>query len=291
MIVKKTTMNDEKYKKKYYHQKEKTKELKIFYDNKISELEKENKTLKLKILNSQIAKNGYKEEELVANNLNDIEKLYELFMEFTEIKQIDIFKKVVGNGKTDISDFRKINIQVKKYKKKQFGQVDRHWVDDLVNNIPKLNTIVNILKGLCEIPLKECGNLVNAEIGRKKLDNDNYTKNELTGLLDILNNNKLEIFNYIFLGKNEEFKPNYLCGVEYEKNIRKKIVMYKMVDVIKYLEKFNFIIKKSKTVIEIGNCISIQRKGGDGGKKTSNQIQFKLIFSSLNILNKLEYFF
>ena len=65
--------------------------------------------------------------------------------------------------------------------------------------------------------------------------------------------------------------------------------VYKMNDVIKYLNTQNFKIRKSGTVIELGNSFTIQRKGGDSGRKSSNQLQFKIIISSLNELSEFEY--
>ena len=60
-----------------------------------------------------------------------------------------------------------------------------------------------------------------------------------------------------------------------------------MEDVINYLSTQTFKIRKSGTVIELGTAFTFQRKGGDSAKKTANHIQFKLVFSNLNIKNKL----
>ena len=86
-----------------------------------------------------------------------------------------------------------------------------------------------------------------------------------------------------FYGSNSEIKPEYLFGVEYENGKRNKIVLFKIEDVIKYLENLNFEISPRKTVIWLGkeHPLSLQRKGGDSGKKSSNQLQIKLIISNL----------
>ena len=57
----------------------------------------------------------------------------------------------------------------------------------------------------------------------------------------------------------------------------------KIQDIIDYLETLDFKISKRKTVVTLGDdsILSIQRKGGDGGKKGSNQLQVKLIVSKL----------
>ena len=84
------------------------------------------------------------------------------------------------------------------------------------------------------------------------------------------------------------YKPNILLGVEYDKEKNRiKMIFYKMQDVIKYLATQEFKIRKSGTVIQLGNTFTMQRKGGDSGKKTANHLQFKLVFSKLKIANKL----
>ena len=62
-----------------------------------------------------------------------------------------------------------------------------------------------------------------------------------------------------------------------------------MDDVVKYLLKYNFEIRPLCTVIAFGRAFTIQRKGGERGRRPANIIQFKLVFSKLNIFNKLEY--
>ena len=101
--------------------------------------------------------------------------------------------------------------------------------------------------------------------------------------MDLLNKFKRQILEYAFYGVNLEIQPEYLFGVEYENTKRNKIVVFKIEDVIKYLEKLNFKISPRKTAILLGDnsTISLQRKGGDTEKKSSNQLQIKLILSNL----------
>lgn len=238
-----------------------------------------------KDMNVNTAINGYKEEDLICHDLNENKLLIEKFKNFTNNSKLGFFSKIKGNFKSDISDSTNtFKIQVKKYKNKQFGQVDRHWVNDVISNIYGLKNVEHILKNLCEIPLKNCGNIVDKSKGRKLLNSKNYSDSELINFINIFNENKKQILEYVFLGKNIDYQPNYICGVEYGKK-RKQIIIYNISDVIEYLQQFNFSIKNSKSVISLNNCFTIQRKGGDCGKKTSNQIQFKLTFSLLNIKN------
>ena len=57
-------------------------------------------------------------------------------------------------------------------------------------------------------------------------------------------------------------KPKYIIGIEYEKNVRKKIVIVKIRDVIKYLMTHDFIIGPRKTTIHLGpeRIFSLQKK-------------------------------
>ena len=84
-------------------------------------------------------------------------------------------------------------------------------------------------------------------------------------------------------------KPKYLIAVQYVNKIRKKIKFFKMNNIILFLMNKNFEISKSKSVVSLGKSLSFQRKGGDCGKKSSNQLQFKIVISSLDIDTSFEY--
>lgn len=192
--------------------------------------------------------------------------------------------RITGNHKCDIqSDNKILKGQVKKYKKGQFQQLDRHWISCLINNIPELNEVSQILKDLFEYQLLPNGTHVDKSKHIKKLCTSNYSQKILDNLLDLLNKFKRQILEYAFYGLSLEIQPEYLFGVEYKNTKRNKIVVFKIEDVIKYLEKLNFKISPRKTAILLGDnsTISLQRKGGDTGKKSSNQLQIKLILSNL----------
>ena len=264
-------------------------QLKSNHDIKIKKYNKEGKNdledIKVKSLsytNSQTAKNGYKEEELVCDDLNS-EKIKEAFIPMLG-NNYNECKRIGGNHKCDIQSHNKIlSGQVKKYKKGQFQQLDRHWTSNLIENIPELDEYSQILKDLFEYQLLPNGTHVDKSKNIKKLCNSNYSQKILDNLLDLLNKFKKQILEYAFYGTNLEIQPKYLFGVEYENVKRNKIVVFKIEDVINYLEKLNFKISPRKTVILLGNngTISLQRKGGDSGKKSSNQLQIKIILSNL----------
>lgn len=254
---------------------------------KSNEMEIEHLKMKsLSYKNSQTAKNGYKEEELICNDLNN-EIIKKSFITMLG-NNYNECKRITGNHKCDIqSDNKILSGQVKKYKKGQFQQLDRHWTSNLIENIPELGKYSQILKDLFEYPLLPNGTHVDKSKNIKKLCNSNYSQEILDSLLEVLNKFKKHILEYAFYGSNLEIQPEYLFGVEYIGVKRNKIVVFKIKDVINYLEKLNFRISPRKTVILLGDngTISLQRKGGDSGKKCSNQLQIKLILS--NLINKV----
>jgi hypothetical protein len=205
---------------------------------------KNNKDKLLSYINSQTAKNGYKEEELVCKDLN-IPSIKEAFAPMLGDNYNEC-NRITGNNKCDIqSDNKILRGQVKKYKKGQFQQLDRHWISSLCKNIPELNEASQILKDLFEYPLLPNGTHVDKSKNIKKLCNSNYSQEILDNLLDLFNKCKKQILEYAFYGSSLEIQPEYLFGVEYEKTKRNKLVVCKIEDVIKYLEKLKEYPKKT----------------------------------------------
>ena len=136
---------------------------------------------------------------------------------------------------------------------------------------------------MCEYPLLPNGTHVDKGASITKLCPTNYSNQILDSFTDTLNDNKRKILEYAFYGTDRQFSPDYLIGIEYVNKKRTKLSFFKIDTIINYLETQTFTIKKSKTVIALGenNAITLQRKGGDNGKKSSNQLQFKIIISSL----------
>ena len=245
----------------------------------------------LSIINSETAKNGYNEEELVCKDLNNemIKKILSPIIG----SEFDECIRVKGNHKCDIkSNNDLLKAQVKKYKNGQFQQLDRHCLTSLIEAVPELNTVIQILKDLLEYPLLPNGTHVDKTCSIKKLCISNYSQETLDNLLTLLNKNKTQILMYAFTGNNLEMHPEYLFGVEYMNNKRNKLVVFKIKDIISYLETLEFKISPRKTAILLGDesMISLQRKGGDNGRKSSNQLQIKIIVSKLvNRVPNLQY--
>ena len=198
--------------------------------------------LRKSCINLNTAKGGYNEEGWVARFLQD-----------------GVYVNHDKKSKVDIKNDN-WNFQVKKSKKGQFQQVSRGTVDNLINDLPELEPIKDLLKERCE-----------------------EKKEFKPELLDTLNKNKRQIIEHALLGHGE--KPDILCVTEWGKrnNKREKITFYEMGDVIESLMQYDFKIRNSKTVIELGPSFTFQRKGGDGGRQSANDIQFKIVPSLLEV--------
>ena len=268
------------YEKLYVNEKRKRQITEICLEEKNKEINDlksllvESKKIELKLAkkillsntNSKTAINGYKEENLVCDDLKN-ELIKERFLPILG-NDYNECCRISGNHKCDIQSKNKLlNARVKKYKHKQFQQLDRHWVSDLIKNIPELNDVSQILKDLCEYPLLSDGLYIDKNKSIKKLCHNNYTHETLNDFLKLLNEYKRHILNYAFLGTNLEIQPKYLFGVEYNNNKRIKIILFEIKEIINCLEKLDFKISPKKTTIWLGNSIfSLQRKGGDCGK-------------------------
>jgi hypothetical protein len=238
---------------------------------------------KLSVTNSNTAKNGYAEEEHVCVDFNTNHDMREWFKILIPVTYDDCFR-TKGNSKVDISSKNgELTAQVKKYKQGQFQQLDRHWVDDFIKCVPSLEKIQPILKNWCEYKLLENGSHVDKTSPIIKLCTSNYGNETLSEFIETLNINRRKILEYAFYGTNENCRPKYLIGLEYVNSSRNKMVVFRIQDIIMYLDTQIFRIKNSKSVIALGNndAITLQRKGGDNGAKSSNQLQFKIIISAL----------
>jgi len=252
-------------------------------------LHKKIKDLEQSIISSKTAKNGYKEEDNICNDFNDNQTIRGLVQAFVGF-ELGTFNKYdgknKGHGKTDICCTNNCSFQIKKTKLGQFGQIDRHWLKDIIAFIPDLKPIAFMLEALCEIPLLECNQQIDKSKERVLLSPQNYSCNELTQFVQLLNERQIKrcMLNYVFKGTDPECAPTFLCGVQYDKTgeTREKLTIYRMDDVVNHLMTHDFVINAGQSVVSLANILSFQRKGGDGGKKGANQVQFKLVFSKLD---------
>jgi hypothetical protein len=234
---------------------------------------------------SQIAKNGFIEQEFIRDLLNGNKNILDKIKEKLGVKLKPNLQVVPGTSKSDIK-CGKINIQVKKTKQGQFGQVDRHWVDHLTANVSEIKSIEKMLKELCELPTnkeEKNGHLMcNKKEKVKKLNTNFYNQEDIDNFLKVLNENKKKIVKYAFYGINPEDAPKLFIVSKFSnKTKRENITIYKTRDIINEICNNEVKIRPSGTVFEIGNCFTFQRKGGDGGKVSGNQFQFKFVPTKL----------
>jgi hypothetical protein len=221
---------------------------------------------------SMTAKNGYKEEEFVATYINENEPN---FMDIFGCTSKNAYT-LTGNTKTDI--IWSYNIQHKKTKEGQFGQVCRYWLDYMHIKVPMCQNVFKFMKDMCELPLdKNNTKMCDKSSHIVKLTSDNYTVRQLNSIIEYFEKNKQRLIEMVLLGYDEKNIPDIFSCTVFKKNKRQKLMMWKMDTLIQYFSTQICKIRKSGTVIEIGLCLTFQRKGGDNGKKQANQFQFKMI--------------
>ena len=117
---------------------------------------------------------------------------------------------------------------------------------------------------------------------KKKLLAGNYSPKELNRLLEFLNENRRPLLTSAFTGKDKKPKANWLLIHEWKfpnwrRNIAKKASsqLISMQKVLNLFDGFEVSYTKRGT-ITFGAGVTLQRKGGDNGKDSANDLQFKL---------------
>lgn len=186
------------YKTLYFAEKEKN----CLLEKKLFLLQKELKSLRLSIINSNTAKNGFKEEDFICDYLN---KNNDLLIKTGKFKNFRVNDENFCYRKKDVSKIdilttnEKFTAQVKKYVTGRFQQLGRMWIDDIIVHISQIKSISNMLKNLCEYPLDE-NNMIIKSHQRKCLSSQYYSKDELKTFIDVLNKNKKNLLKSAFYG-------------------------------------------------------------------------------------------
>jgi hypothetical protein len=117
---------------------------------------------------------------------------------------------------------------------------------------------------------------------KKKLLAGNYSQKELDRLLEFLNEKRKPLLASAFTGRDKKPKANWLLLHQWKfpnrrRNIGKKASsqLISMQKVLKLYEGIKVSYTKRGT-ITFGAGVTLQRKGGDRGAKTANDLQFKL---------------
>lgn len=234
-------------------------------------------------LGSQTAKNGFKNEKDIVQKFNnwqtDTEAQHWLRLMQYDIKEIEYVKALVLSGfKADVQVQITIklkeaidaeNIQVKLVSNlKGFNQIDKRWIDKYVEMWEIPNNVSDLLKQYTGEILP----LVNNRKDSRRTFANEFSEADQKTLLDWLNNNKSLIVSDILKGRGK-FSAEWM------------LVAQKVDDSARWILKpmnycLNFFGNGDIEITNRGNFkigrITMQRKGGDGGRKTAQMLQFKI---------------
>lgn len=238
---------------------------------------------KEQLLGSQTARNGFRNEDDIVDKFNNWKndeeaKKWLIIMNYA-IENIEFVRAIkISGNKADVQVQITIklitaidaqNIQVKLVSNtKGFNQIDKRWVDRYVElwGIPA--DIVLILKRYAgEIE----PSIINPKDKRRMFINE-FSKLEQDSLLVWLNDNKSLIASDILRGRGQFAAEWMLVAQKTPTNSR---WILKPINIcINYFSQGN-IEYTVRGNIKLGR-ITIQRKGGDGGRDTAKMLQFKI---------------
>lgn len=232
---------------------------------------------------SQTAKDGFKNEQNICNKFNnwqfDNEAKQWLSIMLYNLSEIEYVKAIVIHGyKADVNVQVQIklksaidteNIQVKLVSnKKGFNQVDKRWLSHYKEMWKIPDNIYKLLQHYTgEIkPYKD-----NVRDSRRMFI-DEFSLNEQKAILHWLSSNKTLILSDIIKGRGQ-FSAEWIL-VAQKLNNNARWVLVNINEALQYYSNSEVRISP-KGSIYIGN-VTMQRKGGDGGRNTANMLQFKL---------------
>lgn len=232
---------------------------------------------------SQTAKNGFLNEDDIVQKFNnwDIDEdaqKWLLIMEY-ELLKIEYVKAVKLSGfKTDVQVQITVklneaidvqNLQVKLVSNpKGFNQIDKRWVDKYIEmwNIPEEISII-LKRYTGEIK----PNIATPKDKRRMFANEFLAK-EQSDILFWLNDNQSFIVSDILKGRGQ-FAAEWMLVAQKTK-LNSRWILKPMNFCLNYFGNGNVAITERGN-FKIGK-ITMQRKGGDGGRNTANMLQFKL---------------
>lgn len=234
-------------------------------------------------LGSQTARNGFKNEQDIANRFNNWKTSCEAqkwlqIMGF-DISKIETVKAVVLSGyKTDVNvqvfifsqsavDIR--NIQVKLVSNRRgFNQIDKRWVrnyQEIWHFNEEILTLLQFFTG-------ERKPYRTDTKSKKRMFMTEFTQQEQSLILDWFKKNKMLVLIDIIRGRGEFAAEWVLVAQKIQDNAR--WVLKNINDVLQHYSEGNVEISPRGS-IKLGR-VTIQRKGGDNGRPTANMLQFKI---------------
>lgn len=262
-------------------------------------------TLK-KTRTSTAAKRGFKVEDLFVEHLSDDNStfrkklLIELGFQDEKIESIQATKprgylsNSFTNLKTDvalqiktgsnISNLDSQNFSIKLVSAKDasgFNQLDKRWVDTY-SKLFKIPEDVTFLLKLYtgEIGPDEYEFKPETIRDNRRLFLTEFLEKDQKLILDFFNKNLLKIIHTLFIGETNQFVPNWLIVIQNSNESIDSLEdsLFKLSPIYEAIQIFFGDGKVSITKqgnLKLGN-MTMQRKGGDGGKKTANMLQFKI---------------
>jgi len=175
------------------------------------------------------------------------------------------------------------NLSIKKANNDaDYNQIDKRWVKNYIElwSIPE--NIVNLLEIFCgKISPKQL--LREEKITKQKYESlrdkrrffvDEFENRDKKLLIDFFKKNKLLVITDIIKGRGQ-FAADWILVTRYDK--KKDETSWVLADINKAMSIFGEgeVKISPRGSISIGR-ITLQRKGGDGGRETGNMIQFKI---------------
>jgi len=239
--------------------------------------------LKSQLLGSQTAINGFlNEDDIVSkfnNWINDNEAQKWLLIMQYELEKVEFVKAIKLNGfKTDVQIQVNIklkdaidvqNLQVKLVSNPRgFNQIDKRWLDKYLEMWSIPEEILILLKKYTGENLPD---IQNSKDKRRMFANE-FEPNQQTEILSWLNKNKSLIVSDILKGRGQFAAEWMLVAQKTTKYSR--WILKPMNFCLNYFGNGEIQITKQGD-FRIGK-ITMQRKGGDGGRETAKMLQFKI---------------
>jgi hypothetical protein len=238
-------------------------------------------------LGSKTAKSGFRNEDDVIDRFNNWENdklaqdwLVAMDYSIDEIEYVRA-EKIKGSYKADVQLQVSIEIKLKKLvdtqniqvklvsNSKGFNQIDKRWVDKYVElwDIPQdIATLLKYFTG--EIEPK-----IPSPRDNRRMFIDELSQEEQAKLINFIEKNKTLIVSDILKGRGK-FSAEWMLVILKIKDEKIKWALKPINFVLNFYGNEDVEITKQGS-IKIGK-ITIQRKGGDGGRDTAKMLQFKI---------------
>src|SRR3989344_763265 len=232
---------------------------------------------------SETAKGGFRNEDEVIFKFNswktDLEAKEWLDVMGYKLKEIENVKAIKVNGyKTDVQVQVTIetskaisveNLSIKLVSNKQgYNQIDKRWVD----KYKELWEIPNNITMLLKLYTGELQSIKKDIRDKRRMFFDEMNKDEQKSILSFFESNKIKIVNDIIMGRGQFAARWMLVALILKKE--SKWVLKSINEAMNIFGNGQILITKNGN-LKIGN-ITMQRKGGDAGRKTANMLQFKI---------------